>query len=149
MNNYRTIILVLIAALIVAAYCWTRPGTSLCWIAEAKTIQQIQFSPYYWHYNRILYSEKEALNIIPSPDNPEQSTLELVTPRMNLIYAFADSSWIDDLDAFHMEINAVFQQQRRYSCRIRAATGWFMVASLVIVSGLFLLLISAFRRMHR
>ncbi len=145
MSDYRIVILVFITGLMVAAYCWTRPGTSLCWIAEEKTVRQIQFSPYYWHSNRFLYSEYEALNIIELPDNPEHSTLELITPRMNLIYAFADSSWIDDLDNFQTEINAVFQQQRRFSCRIRAATGWFMAASLIMIGSLVLLLIAAFR----
>lgn len=130
----------------VTAYCWTRPGTSLCWIAEEKTVQQIQFSPYYWHSNRFLYSDNKALNIIALPDNAEYSTLELVTPRMNLIYAFADSSWIDDLNSFQAEINAVFEQQRRFSCRIRSATGWFITASLIMIGSLVLLLIAAFRR---
>ncbi len=146
MNYFRILSITLSMALILAAYSWSRPGNSLCWIAETDTLKQVQFSPYYWHINRLLYSEIEALNVVESPNQPGQRVLEVVTPRLRLVYGFADSSWIDDLDTFQAEITGLIERRDGYSCRITTATALFAAACGIFIISLLLLLIHAFRR---
>ncbi len=142
----RLYLFLLLCALILAGYCWTRPGTSLCWAGEQHTLLQVQFSPYYWHRNRVLYEDITAFNLIESPDHPGHQALELVTPRFKLIYGFAASDWVTDLPEFHAEVQNIIINQSGISCRFRWATLGFISALLVGLVCSVLLMVTFLKR---
>ncbi len=127
----RAYFLLLLSAVIVAGYSWSRPGTSLCWVGEEHTLLQIQFSPYYLHRNRVLYTEIKTLELVNVPNSPEHLAIELATPRLNLIYAFASSDWVKDLPEFLAEIQQIVLQKSGVSCRFTWATLCFSAALLI------------------
>lgn len=139
------LIITSLLCLLLTLYFGTRQASSLCFIAEQEAALQVQFSPYYFHQNRLPYADVTSIVQIQHPNRPELSTLKLSTPRMNLIYGFVDSSWAD-ISAFESNINEVFNQQRSFSCRLHPTFWAFLLCATLSVLSLIVTIRALFRR---
>ena len=119
---------------IVGSYGWLQPGTSLCFINGRDVVSQIQFSPRYWHRNQIQHAGVSSVDLVPNPSRPGEQTLRISGGRMELIYGFVNSSWVNDIEKFQQEVAAVVEGQRRFACRLRHSL-WMLAVGILIVLG--------------